>query len=134
MAKKFQIRICQKHNNFPKNFQVQNNLFLGMSHPFPFNKTLSSVFVPFLEQDWMIFPQISFQLPSGLLRTKVLLLHLYLSDDSVPKCYFSLVQNTQGFFLEFTFWFHLNQVPIDHMSRVMNILLQQRNMKYIMKF
>jgi hypothetical protein len=43
------------------------------------------MFVPFLEWDWMIFLQFSLQLRSGLLRTKVLPLHLYLSDESVLK-------------------------------------------------
>jgi hypothetical protein len=132
MEKNFQIRICQKMEINFQHTKIKILIFGGCHILSPFSKTLSSVFVSFLEQDWMRFPQISLQFPSGLLRTKVLPLHLYLSDGSVPKCYFSLVQNVQGFHLELALGFHLHQVPINHMSRVMSILFQQRNMKYIM--
>ena len=58
--------------------------------------------------------------------SKVLPLHLYMSDGSILKCYFSPVQNAQGFHLEIAHGFHLHQVPINHMSRVMNILFKKK--------
>jgi hypothetical protein len=126
---KFRIAINGKKfpdSNLPKmeiNFQHIKIFILGGCHILsPFSKTLSLVFFPFLEQDWMRFLQISLQFPSGLLRTKVLPLHLYLSDGSIPECYLSLIQNVQGFHLELTLRFYLHEVPINHMSRVMNIL------------
>jgi hypothetical protein len=131
MEKNSRFKFAKNRNKFPATTKKMF-IFGGCHILSSFSKTLSSEFVPFLEQDWMIFPQISLQFPCGLLRTKAFPLHLYLSDDSVLKCYFSPIQNTQGFHLELALGFHMHQVPINHMSRVMNILFQQRSMKYIM--
>ena len=85
-----------------------------------------------IEQEWMHQLHGIVQLPRILFRSVVLPLHLYLSYGSVPEHCDIPVKDVHWLNLELSLGFHLNQIPIYHMVRVMYIFLKQRKMKNIM--
>ena len=103
----------------------------GYYIPLPLTLALSSVLFK-IEQKWMCHSHGILQLPCSLIRTVVLPLHLYLSNDSILEHCYLLVEDAQWFGLELSLTFHLNHIPIYHMVRIMYIFLKQRNMKNIM--
>jgi hypothetical protein len=72
--------------------------------------------------------------PPSLIRTKVLPLHLYISDGSVLRNVTFLSRMHNGSILELSPLFHLDHNPINHMVRIMYIFLKQRNMENIVSF
>ena len=83
------------------------------------------------QQKWMCQSHGIFQLPSSLIRTVVLPLHLYLSNGSILEHGDFSIEDAQWFCLELSLGFHLDHIPIYHMVRIMYIFLKQRNMKNI---
>ena len=81
---------------------------------------------------WMCQSLCILHLPSILLRTVVLPLHLYLSYGSISEHGDLPVEDAQWLGLELFLRFHLDHIPICHMARIMYIFLKQRNMKNIM--
>ena len=85
-----------------------------------------------IEQTWMCQSYGILQLPSSLLETVVLPLHLYLSYGSIPKHGDISVENVQQIDFELSLGVYLDHIPINHMVRSMYIFLKQRDMKNIM--
>ena len=87
-----------------------------------------------IEKKWMCQSYGILQLPRSLFKTVVLPLHLYLPYGLVPEhCDFP-DEDAHWIDSELSLGFHLNQIPIYHMVRIMYIFLKQRNMKNIMIF
>ena len=74
-------------------------------------------------------PHITFQFPGGFLSTKVLPLHLHLTNGAVSKRDFPPPEDTVWFQQKISFWFHLYIIPVNNMSSIMNIFLQYKNVK-----
>ena len=100
----------------------------GMLHSPPPSLALSSVFYK-IEQKWMCQSHGILQLPCSLFRTVVLPLHLYLYNGSIPEHCDIPVEDAHWLDSKLSLEFHLNHIPINHMVRIMYIVLKQRNMK-----
>ena len=85
-----------------------------------------------VEQKWMCQLHGILHLPCSLFRTVVLPFHLYLPYGSAPEHCDLPVEDAHWLSWEISLGFHLNQIPIYHMVRIMYISLKQRNMKKIM--
>ena len=99
----------------------------GYYNPLPLIIALSSVLCK-IEQKLTCHSHGILQLPRSLIWTVVLPLHLYLSNGSVPD-HCDLIEDVQWLGLELSLGFHLDHILINHMVRIMNIFLKQRNMK-----
>ena len=59
---------------------------------------------------WVCFPHLTFQFPSSFFRTKVLPLHLQLSNCAVPQSNLPPLEDTIRFHQNFPFWFYLYNI------------------------
>ena len=84
-----------------------------------------------IEEKWMCQPYAILYLPRSLFKSVVLPLHLYLPYGSILERCDLPIEDAHWLDLELSLEFHLNEIPIYHMVRIMYISLKQRNMNNI---
>ena len=95
------------------------------THPLKYNIVLNVIlFIVLrvsLEQNWICCPHMTLQFPGGFFWTKVLPLHLHLSNGAISKQHLPHVEDIIRFQQKIPFEFHLHIIPIYNMSSNMYI-------------
>ena len=83
------------------------------------------LFIPLLrvplKQNWICISHMTFQFPGGFFWTKVLPLHLHLTNGAIPKRGLPPFKDTIRFHQKISFGFHLHIILVNNMSNIMYI-------------